>query len=131
VKLSRRLAHIARVAMSELHEAIIEAAEPQPPSRIEETARDLFDNRMGYLSWPGPWAHREFWADLGEAIYGPDDERVVELRTQPAPERPVVEAAPTIEVPLPAPGVQCDLPQVAEFSDSDELPMGPPASVPF
>jgi hypothetical protein len=53
-------------------------------------AHNLFDNRLGYgrsEEHPNghhlPCAPRELWARLGEAIYGKDDMRVVELRSVP------------------------------------------------
>ncbi len=46
---------------------------------IVKTATDLFDNRMGYMQHPGPWAHFDFWIDLGTAIYGAEDERVLAM----------------------------------------------------
>lgn len=45
-----------------------------------EAAQDLFDNRMGYTSAPGPWAPPEFFIALGTALYGKDDDRVLTMQ---------------------------------------------------
>jgi len=50
-----------------------------PP--IVEAATTLFDNRLGWSEGRSPHAPRDFWADLGAALYGHDDPRVVELRS--------------------------------------------------
>lgn len=46
---------------------------------IEETARNLFDNRLGWSDGRNPYAPIEFWHKLGVALYGENDERVIEL----------------------------------------------------
>ena len=43
-------------------------------------AKELFDNRLGEGNGRLPFAPRDFWARLGEALYGPDDARVQSLR---------------------------------------------------
>lgn len=52
-------------------------------SELEEAARDLFDNRLGWDMGRQPYAPRAFWARLGAAIYGSEDKRVAELRADP------------------------------------------------
>lgn len=47
---------------------------------IERAARELFDNRIGWVKGNSPHAPRAFWADLGAALYGDADPRVRELR---------------------------------------------------
>lgn len=46
---------------------------------VERAARDLFDNRLGWSDERNPYAPRAFWHKLGVALYGENDERVVEL----------------------------------------------------
>ena len=50
--------------------------------KIIKAAQGLFDNRMGWSENRNPYATREVWAKLGEALYGKDDKRVKELREQ-------------------------------------------------
>lgn len=47
---------------------------------VKQAAQALFDNRLGWSLGRNPYAPREFWADLSEALYGKDDERTIELR---------------------------------------------------
>ena len=47
---------------------------------LGKAAQSLFDNRLGWSAKANPFAPREFWADLGAALYGEDDPRVKELR---------------------------------------------------
>ena len=47
---------------------------------IVAAARDLFDNRLGHGRNRQPYAPRDVWAKLGEALYGADDVRVRHLR---------------------------------------------------
>ena len=51
---------------------------------VIKAAQDLFDNRLGWSNNRQPYAPRELWANLGEALYGKDDERVKELRNEAA-----------------------------------------------
>ncbi len=46
---------------------------------IEEAARNLFDNRLGWSDNRNPYAPRELWHKLGVALYGENDDRVIEL----------------------------------------------------
>jgi len=48
--------------------------------KIVESARELFDNRLGWGTQQNPYAPRELWAELGASLYGDNDERVKELR---------------------------------------------------
>jgi len=52
---------------------------------IVEAAQSLFDNRLGWSEGRQPYAPRDFWADLGAALYGEDDPRVQELREEARP----------------------------------------------
>jgi len=49
--------------------------------KIYEAAKDLFDNRLGWSDKRNPYAPRELWSKLAEALYGKDDERTKELRS--------------------------------------------------
>ncbi len=51
---------------------------------IEDVAKDLFDNRLGWSDGRQPYAPRELWANLGSKLYGEDDPRVKELRDERA-----------------------------------------------
>jgi hypothetical protein len=57
----------------------MQGASPAP------AARALFDNRLGWGDGRNPYAPRELWADLGAALYGETDARVIELRAALAP----------------------------------------------
>lgn len=46
---------------------------------VYKAAKDLFDNRLGWSNGRNPYAPKEFWAKLGEALYGKEDSRVKEL----------------------------------------------------
>lgn len=77
-----RLARRLKAAKTELAKA----------GRVVLAATDLFDNRMGYTSKPGPWAHPEFWIDLGIALYGETDERVIAMQEAYGAYKPAREA---------------------------------------
>ena len=47
---------------------------------IYKATKDLFDNRLGWSGNRNPYAPRELWLKLAEALYGKDDERTKELR---------------------------------------------------
>ena len=49
---------------------------------IEEAARNLFDNRLGWSDSRRPYAPRECWYKLGVALYGENDGRVIELSSE-------------------------------------------------
>ena len=49
---------------------------------IVKAAQSMFDNRLGWSEGRPPYAPRDFWADLGAALYGEDDPRVQELREE-------------------------------------------------
>lgn len=51
----------------------------QDTIEIVSTAKQLFDNRLGWDAHRNPYAPRELWAELGAALYGKDDPRVLEL----------------------------------------------------
>ncbi len=53
---------------------------PERLADVIQAARYLFDNRLGWSDGRAPYAPREFWADLGAALYGEGDSRVQELR---------------------------------------------------
>jgi len=48
--------------------------------KIYKATKNLFDNKLGWSEGRNPYAPRELWVELGEALYGEDDERVKELR---------------------------------------------------
>ncbi len=47
--------------------------------KVRQAAQNLFDNRLGWSKGRPPYAPREFWYELGCALYGKDDSRVKEL----------------------------------------------------
>lgn len=58
----------------------VASPQPAPETKVELAARYLFDNRLGWSDGRAPYAPRDFWADLGAALYGEMDARVVEMR---------------------------------------------------
>ncbi len=61
---------------------------------IEKAAKDLFDNRLGWSNGRNPYAPREFFYKLGLALYGKNDDRVIELSyNKPLHEEPQTDAA--------------------------------------
>ena len=50
---------------------------------LKQAAENLFDNRLGWRAERNPYAPREFWYDLGVALYGKDDPQVKELEKKP------------------------------------------------
>ena len=53
---------------------------------VIKAAQALFDNRCGWSDSRNPYATRKFWADLGAALYGENDDRVEELRNSSSAE---------------------------------------------
>ena len=51
--------------------------------KVRQAAQNLFDNRVGWSDGRNPYAAREFWHQLGVALYGKDDSRVKELAATP------------------------------------------------
>lgn len=56
------------------------ASEPAPELRAAAAA--LFKWRRRWITWLSTPDGRTLWADLGEALYGPDDPRVQQLRAE-------------------------------------------------
>ena len=53
-----------------------------------KAAKYLFDNRLGWSDGRNPYAPRKFWHKLGVALYGENDERVIELsHNKPVPKK--------------------------------------------
>lgn len=49
---------------------------------VARAAAALFDNRLGWSEGRAPYAPLKAWADLGAALHGEADVRVVELRAE-------------------------------------------------
>lgn len=49
---------------------------------ITVTAKDLFDNRLGWSEGRNPYAPRKFWIELGIALYGENSLQVKDLKKE-------------------------------------------------
>ena len=47
--------------------------------KVKKAAQNLFDNRLGWSDGRSPYAPKEFWYQLGVALYGKKDKRVQDL----------------------------------------------------